>query len=175
MDPRAPDPRALDPREAPALSRLDALGVAYTVFRHPPLRTVEDARRLRGDIDAAHVKNLFLRDKREQMWVVTTLEDRAIDIRALRASLDAYGSVSFGSPDRLRRVLGVEPGAVSPLALVNDVARGGGVRMVLDRGIERYAHVGVHPLHNEATVRIAVGELVRFLEAIGRAPVWLES
>ncbi len=168
------DSGAVDPREVPVLSQLDALGVAYTVFRHPPLRTVEDAKLLRGDIDAAHVKNLFLRDKREQMWVVTALEDRAIDIRALRAALNAYGSVSFGSPDRLRRVLGIEPGSVSPLAMVNDVARGGGVRMVLDRGIERHAFVGVHPLHNEATVRIAVGELVRFLEAIGRAPVWLE-
>ncbi|MDO9280705.1 MAG: YbaK/EbsC family protein, partial [Pseudomonadota bacterium] len=105
----------MDPREVPVLSQLDAHGVAYTVFRHPPLRTVEDAKLLRGDIDAAHVKNLFLRDKREQMWVVTALEDRAIDIRALRAHLDAYGSVSFGSPDRLRRVLGIEPGSVSPL------------------------------------------------------------
>lgn len=171
------DPSTLDPREGPALAQLDALGIVYTVFRHPPLRTVEDAKRLRGDIDAAHVKNLFLRDKREQMWVVTALEDRALDIRALRAHLDAYGSVSFGSPDRLRRVLGIEPGSVSPLALVNDVARGAespGVRIVLDRGIERYEHVGVHPLHNEATVRIAVRDLVRFLEAIGRAPAWLE-
>lgn len=154
-------------------AQLDAHGVSYTVHRHPPLRTVDDAKRLRGDIDAAHVKNLFLRDKREQMWVVTVLEDRAVDIRALRGPLNAYGSVSFGSPDRLRRVLGIEPGSVSPLAIVNDAA--GVVRLVLDRGLDGHAFVGVHPLHNEATVRIAVPELVRFLEAIGRWPVWLEG
>lgn len=154
------------------LSQLDAHGVAYTVFRHAPLRTVEDAKRLRGDIDAAHVKNLFLRDKREAMWVVTVLEDRPIDMRALRTQLNAYGSVSFGSSDRLRRVLGIEPGSVSPLALVNDLTSQ--VQLVLDRGLDRHEFVGVHPLHNEATVRIAVRDLVRFLQAIGRAPVWLE-
>ncbi|MDP2305092.1 MAG: prolyl-tRNA synthetase associated domain-containing protein [Pseudomonadota bacterium] len=167
---------AVDPRERFVLAQLDAHGVPYTVHRHPPLRTVEDAKQLRGDIEAAHVKNLFLRDKREQMWVVTVLEDRPIDIRALRAHLNAYGSVSFGSPDRLRRVLGIEPGSVSPLAIVNAPVIGSdaAVRLVLDRGLERHAYVGVHPLHNEATVRIAVSELVRFLEAIGRAPMWLE-
>ncbi len=160
-----------DPRERAALALLDAHGVPYTVFRHPPLRTVEDAKALRGDIDAAHVKNLFLRDKRERMWVVTVLEDRDLDIKALRPSLGAYGSVSFGSADRLRRVLGIEPGSVSPLALVNDVP--GVVTLVLDRGLDRHTHVGVHPLHNEATVRLAVVDLVRVLVAIGRAPVWL--
>lgn len=161
-----------DPRERAALALLDAHGVPYTLHRHPPLRTVEDAKALRGDIDAAHVKNLFLRDKRERMWVVTVLEDRDLDIKALRPHLGAYGSVSFGSADRLRRVLGIEPGSVSPLALVNDAP--GVVSLVLDRGLDRYTHVGVHPLHNEATVRLAVADLVRLLVAIGREPVWLD-
>lgn len=160
-----------DPRELPALSQLDALAIPYTVFRHPPLRTVADAKALRGDIDAAHVKNLFLRDKREQMWIVTVLEDREVDIRALRPELGATGTVSFGSADRLLRVLGIQPGSVSPLAIVQDTT--GTVGVVLDRRLLEHSHMGVHPLHNEATVRLAVADLVRMLEAIGRAPAWI--
>ena len=160
-----------DPRELPALSRLDDLGLGYTVFRHPPLRTVADAKALRGDIDAAHVKNLFLRDKKEQMWIVTVLEDRDVDLRALRPVLGATGAVSFGSPDRLRRVLGIEPGSVSPLAVVQDTT--GSVRVLLDPRLHAYTHVGVHPLHNEATVRIAVPDLVTALTAWGRPPGWV--
>ena len=176
-----PEPKPLDPRERnaheprdrerPALDRLDALGIAYTLHRHPPLRTVEDAKALRGNIDAAHVKNLFLRDKREQMWVVTVLEDREVDIRALRPKIDAYGSVSFGSPDRLGRVLGITPGSVSPLAIVHDPEKR--VRVVLDEALRDWSHVGVHPLHNEATVRLSVADLGRFLTAEGRDPIWL--
>ncbi len=160
-----------DPRERPALSLLDTLNIPYTIYRHPPLRTVTEAMALRGDIDAAHVKNLFLRDKREQMWIVTVLEDREVDIRALRSELKATGTVSFGSPERLQRVLGIQPGSVSPLAVVQDTT--GGVGVVLDRRLLDHAYVGVHPLHNEATVRLAVTDLVRMLEALGRRPAWI--
>lgn len=165
----AADPQ--DPRELPATRQLDQLGVPYVIHRHPPLYTVAEAKELRGDIDAAHVKNLFLRDKKEQMWMVTVLEGRPVDTKELRALLGATGTVSFGSPDRLRRVLGIEPGSVSPLALVNDPE--GVVRIVLDEGLHDYTHVGVHPLHNEATLRLAVLDLVRFLEASGRSPIWI--
>lgn len=161
----------MDPRERPALDALDALSIPYVVHRHPPLFTVAEAKVLRGDIDAAHVKNLFLRDKRERMWMVTVLEHREVDIRSLRTTLGAYGSVSFGSPDRLRRVLGIEPGSVSPLALVNDPK--GDVSIVLDAGLHAYSHVGIHPLHNEATVRVAVPDLVRFVRSLGREPTWV--
>ncbi|MSP56595.1 MAG: prolyl-tRNA synthetase associated domain-containing protein [Myxococcales bacterium] len=163
--------QTLDPRELPATRRLDELAVSYAIHRHPPLYTVAEAKALRGDIDAAHVKNLFLRDKREQMWMVTVLESRSIDTKELRGLLGASGTVSFGSHDRLRRVLGIEPGSVSPLALVNDPA--GSVRIVLDAALRDHTHVGVHPLHNEATLRIAVVDLVRFLEASGRSPIWM--
>lgn len=160
-----------DPRELPVTGRLDALGVHYEVYRHPPLHTVEEAKALRGNIDAAHVKNLFLRDKREQMWMVTVLEGRPIDTKALRPLLGATGTVSFGSPDRLLRVLGILPGSVSPLALVNDPTCQVGI--VLDAALRDYTHVGVHPLHNEATLRLSVEDLVRFLDANGHPPAWI--
>ncbi len=169
--PAVPAPVPSDPREKPALDRLDALGIPYAVHRHPPLHTVAEAKALRGDIDAAHVKNLFLRDKKERMWLLTVLEGRPIDTKVLRPLLGASGTVSFGSPDRLFRVLGILPGSVSPLAIVNDGARL--VHVVLDEALRGYSHIGVHPLHNEATVRLAVPDLVRFLEASDHPPTWL--
>ncbi|MDP2312285.1 MAG: prolyl-tRNA synthetase associated domain-containing protein [Pseudomonadota bacterium] len=159
--------------EAPVLARLDALGIAYTVHRHPAVYTVEAAKVLRGDVGAAHAKNLFLRDKREQMWLLTVLEDRPVDFRALREVLDTRGTPSFGSPERLRTWLGVTPGSVTPLAAINDT--GCGVRVVLDAALRDYPLVGVHPNHNEATVTLAPADLVRFLESTGHPPTWLEG
>ncbi len=157
--------------EAPVLERLDALGIPYTIHRHPPLRTVEEAKRLRGDIGAVHVKNLFIRDRKEQMWLLTVREDRALDLRALRDLLDARGAPSFGSPERLARYLGVEPGSVTPLAAINDT--GGRVRVFLDAALREAALIGVHPNHNSATLALSTEGVVRYLESTGHPPSWL--
>src|SRR5437588_863655 len=101
------------------LRRLDALGIKSETHSHPPLMTVEDSKRLRGDLPGGHCKNLFLKDKKGRMWLVVTLEDRRVDIKALEARLGA-ARLSFGSPDRLLANLGVTPGAVTPFALIND-------------------------------------------------------
>lgn len=153
------------------IERFERLGVPWRIHRHPPVFTVEEARRLRGDVPGAHVKNLFLRDKKEQMWLVTAREDRAIDLRALRALLGSSGNPSFGSPDRLRRVLGVEPGSVTPLAVVNDVA--GAVRVVIDASLRDADLLSVHPNHNAASVVLAPSDLVRVLEDAAHAPRWI--
>src|ERR1044072_5329282 len=103
----------LDPQQL--FPRLDTLGIAHRTVEHPPVYTVEEAKALRGDLPGPHIKNLFLPNKKE----VVALEDRAIDLKRLGERLGA-GKFSFGSPDRLRRHLGVEPGSVTPLAVVND-------------------------------------------------------
>src|SRR5919108_1905360 len=109
----------LDPQQL--FARLDALGLAHRSVEHAPVFTVEEAKALRGELPGHHIKNLFLRNKKEEMWLVVALEDRTIDLKRLGDMLGA-GRLSFGSPERLRRQLGVEPGAVTPLALVNDQA-----------------------------------------------------
>jgi Ala-tRNA(Pro) deacylase len=158
-----------DPQQL--FAKLEALGIAQRTVEHPPVFTVEEAKALRGDLPGHHIKNLFLRNKKEEMWLVVALEDRAIDLKRLGEALGA-GRLSFGSPERLRRVLGVEPGSVTPFALVNDGTQA--VRLALDRGLTEGGPVNAHPLVNTMTTAIASADLLRLFEATGHAPLWLD-
>ena len=133
-------------------ARLAELGIAQRTVEHPAVFTVEEAKAQRGELPGHHIKNLFLRNKKEEMWLVVALEDRAIDLKRLGEILGA-GRLSFGSAERLKRHLGVEPGSVTPFALINDKARK--VRLVLDRGLEDGGPVNVHPLVNTMTTAMA--------------------
>jgi Ala-tRNA(Pro) deacylase len=159
----------LDPQQL--FARLDQLGIAHRTVEHPPVFTVEEAKALRGNLPGHHIKNLFLRNKKEEMWLVVALEDRAIDLRRLGEVLGA-GRLSFGSADRLKRHLGVEPGSVTPLSLINDEARA--VRLVLDCGVADGGPVNAHPLVNTMTTALAPADLLRFFEATGHTPRWLD-
>lgn len=149
------------------LARLEALGIASRSFRHPPVFTVEEAKALRGELSGAHIKNLFLRNKKGQMWLVTCLEDRQIDLKALAAALGA-GRFSFGSAERLMTYLGVQPGSVTPLAVINDGA--GKVAVVVDKALLEFDEVNCHPLVNDMTTTLSAEGLVAFLEAEGHPP-----
>jgi Ala-tRNA(Pro) deacylase len=159
----------LDPQQL--FARLDQLGIAHRTVEHPPVFTVEEAKALRGNLPGHHIKNLFLRNKKEEMWLVVALEDRAIDLKRLGDVLGA-GRLSFGSADRLKRYLGVEPGSVTPLSLVNDEAHA--VRLVLDRGVADGGPVNAHPLVNTMTTALAPADLLRFFAATGHTPRWLD-
>ena len=159
----------LDPQQL--FARLDQLGIAHRTGEHPPVFTVEEAKALRGNLPGHHIKNLFLRNKKEEMWLVVALEDRAIDLKRLGEVLGA-GRLSFGSADRLKRTLGVEPGSVTPLSLVNDEARN--VHLVLDRAVADGGPVNAHPLVNTMTTALAPADLLRFFAATGHTPRWLD-
>lgn len=159
----------LDPQQL--FARLDGLGIAHRTVEHPPVFTVEEAKALRGNLPGHHVKNLFLRNKKEEMWLVVALEDRPIDLKRLGDVLGA-GRLSFGSAERLKRTLGVEPGSVTPLALVNDESRA--VRLALDRGIADGGPVNAHPLVNTMTTALAPADLLRLFAATGHTPHWLD-
>ncbi len=159
----------LDPQQL--LARLAALGIAHRTVEHPPVFTVEEAKALRGDLPGHHIKNLFLRNKKEEMWLVVALEDRAVDLRRLGEVLGA-GRLSFGSAERLKRHLGVEPGSVTPLALANDEARA--VRLALDRGLATGGPINAHPLVNSMTTALSAADLLRFFAATGHVPRWLD-
>ena len=158
--------------DAGLFARLDALGLAHSTVEHPPLYTVEQSRELRGDLAGAHIKNLFLRDKKRRMWLVTVLEDREMDLKALRRRIGARGNLSFGNAEMLMEHLGVIPGAVTPFSVIND--RAGKVAMVLDKALLEISPVNAHPLRNDRTTAIAPQDLVRFLEAENHAPLVLD-
>jgi Ala-tRNA(Pro) deacylase len=154
------------------LTMLRDRGCRFTLHRHPPLFTVAESRELRGQLPGGHTKNLFLRDKRERMWLVTAEETRAVDLKALGSALGAQGRLSFGSPTRLAEYLGIEPGSVTPFALANDAR--GAVSFVLDRALLACEVLNFHPLTNEATVGIARDDFLSFMTEIGHAPRLLE-
>jgi len=151
--------------------RLNALGLAYRTVEHEPVFTVEQAKQHRGVLPGHHIKNLFLRNKKEEMWLVVALEDRAIDLKKLGERLGA-GRLSFGSPERLRRHLGVEPGSVTPFSVINDTGRV--VRLVLDTGLQADGPINAHPLVNTMTTAIALPDLLRFFQETGHEPGWLD-
>jgi Ala-tRNA(Pro) deacylase len=153
------------------LARLDAVGIAYRNHEHAAVFTVEEAKALRGALAGGHIKNLFLRNKKEEMWLVVAEEDKRIDLKALGERLGA-GKLSFGSADRLMRYLGVLPGAVTPFGIINDTERK--VKVVLDRDLMGFDPVNAHPLVNTMTTALAPEDLVRFLEAEGHAPLITE-
>jgi Ala-tRNA(Pro) deacylase len=156
-------------------ARLDELGLAHNTVEHAPVFTVEQAKAHRGALPGHHIKNLFLRNKKEEMWLVVALEDRAVDLKRLGERLGA-GRLSFGSPERLRKYLGVEPGSVTPFAVINDGERK--VTLVLDEGLrgglQPDGPVNAHPLTNAMTSAISLADLLRFFEATGHEPRWLD-
>ncbi|WP_455373678.1 prolyl-tRNA synthetase associated domain-containing protein [Limibacillus halophilus] len=153
------------------LERLAELGIEAKTVEHAPVFTVEEAKALRGELEGAHIKNLFLRNKKGRMWLVTCLEDREVDLKALGELLEA-GRFSFGSAERLMSYLGVRPGAVTPLAVVND--KGGAVTMVLDKAILDYPLVNAHPLVNHMTTALTPADLLKFLEDAGHSAQQLD-
>jgi Ala-tRNA(Pro) deacylase len=147
--------------------RLAALGIATVTRDHAPVFTVEEARAMRGEIPGAHCKNLFLKDKNANLWLVVCLEDSRVDLKALPAAIGS-GRLSFGKPELLRQVLGVDPGSVTPFALIN--AEPGSVNVVLQEAMMRHDLLNYHPLENSATTTISSVDLVKFINACGHDP-----
>ena len=153
------------------LSRLDALGIVTTTVDHPAVFTVEESKRLRGDLLGGHTKNLFLKDKKGCLWLVVTLEDRDVDLKALRKEIGAT-QLSFGKPDLLSKVLGLEPGSVTPFGVINDTDRH--VTVILDKGLLAFDTVNFHPLTNTATTQISPEGLMTFLRDTRHVPTIIE-
>jgi len=147
---------------------LDRLGIAHTTVKHPPLYTVEQSQALRGQIPGGHTKNLFLKDKKDALYLVTAPEDAVIELKSLHRLLGASGRFSFGSAALLLETLGVAPGAVTPFGAINDAE--GRVTIVLDKALMENTTINCHPLVNTMTTSIPREGLVAFLEATGHQP-----
>ena len=149
---------------------LDALGIAYRTYEHVPVFTVEESRAVCAHIPGGHTKNLFLKDRRGELWLVVAREHLRVDLNALAKQLDA-ARFSFGASELLIEVLGVPPGSVTPFALMNDSEQR--VRVVLDEGMLAIDPINFHPLRNDRTTAIAPCDLVKFVRATGHEPLVL--
>ena len=149
------------------LDRLTFLGINFTAYSHPPLRTVEDAKARRGNMLGAHIKNLYLRDRKKCNFLVVVQEDQLIDLKALGGQIGS-DRLSFGSADRLFEILGVRSGAVSPFALINDPDQK--VKLVLDAQLVNQFCLYAHPLVNDMTLGLSGADLMRFFEHTRHQP-----
>jgi Ala-tRNA(Pro) deacylase len=149
------------------LARLEALGIATTTRDHAPVYTVEEARALRGEIPGGHCKNLFLKDDKGAIWLIVCLEEAEIDLKAAPARIGSR-RLSFGKPDLLKEILGVEPGSVTPFGLINDTGKR--VNVVLDAAMMAHDLLNYHPLENTATTTIRAADLLAFIRACGHEP-----
>jgi len=144
---------------------LDEFGIRYERHDHPPVFTVEEAVVHWRDIDATHCKNLFLRNKKgNRHYLVVAEHTRPVDLQRL-VTLIGDDRLSFASPDRLMRYLGLEPGSVSPFGLINDPDRH--VQVVVDSGLKQCRRVGFHPNVNTSTLVVAFEDFERFLTRSG--------
>jgi len=159
------------PIPTPLADALAALNIAAPCHEHPPLRTVADAHAHWDPIEGAQVKNLFLKDAGGQLWLVVVPGDPRMDTKIM-AGLIGSKRISFGSADLLREVLAVEPGSVTPLAVMNDSPRR--VRTVLHAALLAEKLVLVHPLVNTATLQIAPQDLLRFMATHHGAPALVD-
>ena len=150
---------------------LDAHGIAHHTYRHPPVFRVEEGAKIKAVMPGGHSKNLFLKDHRGQLWLISALGDTRIDLKALPAILGS-GRLSFGSEERLHAALGVRPGSVTAFALINDPGRQ--VRFVLDKALLDHETVNFHPLSNDATTAVSSDGLMRFLDALGVEPLVID-
>lgn len=157
--------------EAPLFATLDRLGIAHRTVRHTPAHTVDEAKHNRGDLAGGHAKNLFLKSKRDEYVLAVVQEDQPVDVQSLARDL-GLGRLSFARPERMRDWLGVEPGSVTPFALINAVHHPNRdrLRVIVDQKLLDEAVVWFHPLHNAATTAISSADLVRFIEACGCTP-----
>ena len=147
---------------------LDRLRIAHTTVSHPPLFTVEQSQALRGQIPGGHTKNLFLKDKKDALFLVTVLEDAVIELKSLHRRLDASGRFSFGSANLMLETLGITPGAVTPFGALNDTT--GRVTIVLDAGLMQHPIINAHPLVNTMTTSISREGLLAFLASTSHNP-----
>lgn len=153
-------------------ARLDALDIVHHTVEHEAAFTVEESKAHRDQLPGGHTKNLFLRDKKKNIWLATVDEDCPLNLKQLKKTLGASGNLSFGSADLLMDILGVIPGSVTAFAVLNDAARR--VTMVLDTGLLANDVINSHPLRNDKTTAIKSGDMVKFLNAEGYDPILLD-
>jgi len=151
---------------------LDSLGIKHATKDHAPVFTVAESVALRDEIPGGHTKNLFVKDKKDQFFLLTVEEHASVDLKTVHTLIGAASKVSFGKPEKLMEYLGVIPGAVTAFGAINDT--GHNVTFVLDADLMKDEIINCHPLSNGATTSISSADLIRFMEATGHKPLVLK-
>jgi Ala-tRNA(Pro) deacylase len=164
------EPQAVDTPE-PFAGAFAALDIPSTTYAHPAVFTVEEGRGFKDKMPGGHTKNLFLKDKKGQVWLVTALWDTQVDLKELPKRIGS-GRLSFGNAGLMQALLGVTPGAVTPLGLINDSRRQ--VRFVMDARMLQCSIVNCHPLTNDKTTALSPQDLLKFVKNMGYDPLLVD-
>jgi Ala-tRNA(Pro) deacylase len=149
----------------------DQLGIAHTTVEHPPFFTVEEGRQWHDKIPGLHGKNLFLKDKKDKIWLVVMPAEKRADLGRIEKQAGA-ARTSFGKPELLMGVLGLTPGSVTPFGLVNDTQKR--VTVIVDEDMLKDEWVNFHPLHNAASTTLRAADLLKFMRALGYDPLIID-
>jgi Ala-tRNA(Pro) deacylase len=153
---------------ADLMALLDELGVEHRTLDHPAVFRVDEGHDIKADLPGAHTKNLFLKDAKGQLWLISAEGHAQVDLKRLPPVIGS-ARLSFGSAERLYEALGVTPGSVTALALINDPEHR--VRFVLDRTLAEAETVNFHPMTNTATTALSRAGFRRFLSGVGVTPL----
>ena len=146
----------------------DANGIEHSTLEHEAVFTVEEGPELKARLKGGHTKNLFLKDSKGRLWLISALADTVIDLKTLHKTIGA-ARLSFGNGELMRETLGVTPGSVTAFALINDAEHK--VTFVLDAGLLQHELVNFHPLVNTATTAVSKAGLLAFFKALGVEPM----
>ena len=147
--------------------RFKQLDIEVQTKAHQAAFTVEDARKLRGQIPGGHCKNLFLKDKKGAIWLIVCLEETAINLKTAPKTIGS-ARLSFGNPDLMMGILGITPGSVTPFALIND--KQNITNVILEKSMMDHELLNFHPLRNDQTTTIASSDLLKFISSCGHSP-----
>jgi len=151
---------------------LEKLGIAYEMETHPPIPTIEEAVKWWANMESRHCKNLFFRNhKGNRHYLVIIDHTSTLGIHELEKRL-RQGKLSFASPERMMRYLGVEPGSVSAFGLINDNTHH--VHVFLDKSLITSTRISFHPNDNTATIVISWSDFMRYLEWTGNGLEFME-
>ena len=155
--------------EKQLFEHLKTLGIQSQTVEHPAIMTVAEGREFKAEMPGGHSKNLFLKDKKSALTLITAHCDTEIDLVSFGKQLNAKGRLSFASAPLMLEILAVTPGAVTPFALLNSAARNI-TNVIVDKAFFDFETVWFHPLRNTASTAISPSELLRFLSSTGHEP-----
>jgi Ala-tRNA(Pro) deacylase len=147
---------------------LDRHGIAHATLEHPPVFHVGEGAEIKAALPGGHTKNLFLKDAKDRLWLISALGETTIDLKSLHRTIGS-ARLSFGAPALMAQTLGVAPGSVTAFGLINDKDRQ--VSFIVDAALLAADPVNFHPLTNQATTAVSRDGFLAFLAALGVEPL----
>ena len=157
---------------AQLLDILDKMKILTTTVEHPAVFTVEESHTLHVNIPGGHTKNLFVKDKKDNYFLLVIEQNARVELNRVHQIIGAKSRLSFGKPDQLMEYLGITPGSVTAFSVLND--KDNRVKVIIDKPLLDHEKINCHPLTNEMTTTISQEDLLRFLAEVNHEPQILQ-